>query len=201
VEFTLSPEAQASMEPTLWKAELERLRLAATTAISTVVTSQNEVAIRLHRQTKLDQEELQMLWWLIGEHSHASNGPFSTISPNARPLVFGCELGSMTSLSPGPVSVRAMLIRAGVAAAEIGVEDAINAVDLDWAKQRSQKKTISPVTTPLHFGLEKRAELGTTDSWQPGWAGITGLDRNLKRPAIDFALQAYREYLFLHVGS
>lgn len=201
VDFAVSAEAQGSMEPALWKGELDRLRVAAATAISSVVSSQNDVAIRLHRQAKLDQEELQMLWWLIGEHSRVSNASFANVTPNARPLVFGCELARMTSVSPGPVSVQAMLIRAGVAASDVSVEDIINAVGLDWAKERSQAKAISPVTTPLHFALEKRGEVGTTDSWQPGWAGITGISPDLKRPAIDFALQFYREFLFLHVGS
>ncbi|WP_378948059.1 GTPase-associated system all-helical protein GASH [Mesorhizobium sp. ANAO-SY3R2] len=201
VGFTVSPEAMQSMDPALWKGELERLREAAAAAINTVVTGQNRVISLLHRQITLDEEELQMLWWLIGGCNRPSGRAFADITLPLRPLILGQELGEMTMISPGPASIGAMFLRAGITTDEVTVQAAVNSVDIAWAQEASDSKQVSPVTTPLHFALEKRAELGSTDTWQAGWTGLTGLAADLPMPAVRLAELFYREFLYLYVGE
>jgi hypothetical protein len=201
LDFAVSAQAQQSMDAATWKVELERLRDNAATAINTLVTSQNRALNALNRQMTLDQEELQILWWLIGGYSEVGGADFDKIPAKARPLLLGYELGDLTNISPGPASIKAILSRAGVSSAGLAIQDAVNAADLEWAMGQSESKGISPVTTPVHFALEKRAELGTTDSWQAGWAGVTGLPGDASMPADQLGVQFYREHLFLHVGQ
>lgn len=199
VEFTVSDEAAQNNSG--WKAEIEGLRNATALELSAIVTRQNEVTRAMARRLALADEELQMLWWLMGGRSQQLNIPFGKIEPNIQPLLLGKELGRLTTVAPGPASVGAMLTQAGLATRKIKVEEAVNAADVAWAATMSQQEAISPATTPLHFALEKRAELDSTDAWKAGWEAQTGLSASLALPAVQLAHLFYLEHLFLHVNA
>lgn len=201
VDFELSEEAMAAMSVDQWKLELERLRDATRTATRVIVEEQNRVAKLLVRRISLGDEELQMLWWLIGGHSRVAGASFNKVDPALRPLAFSEELGQLTEVSPGPASVTALLSRAGIADEMLTISDAVNAADMDWIREIAEAPRISPVTTPLHFALEKKSEIGSSDAWVPVWAAMTGLPEDASMPAIKLAELFYREYLFLHVNG
>lgn len=201
VEFEVSPDALADMSGTRWKGELDRLRDATRTATRAIIEGQNRVAKLLASRISLGEEELQMLWWLIGAHSSVADAPFTKVADALRPLAFGYELGQLTDVSPGPASVMALLSRAGIADDALRISDAIIAADPIWIKEITTSHRISPVTTPLHFALEKRSEVGSDDAWLPMWAGMTELPAELSMAAVSIAEQFYREYLFLHVSD
>lgn len=201
VDFQVSKEALAELSPDVWKDELNELRDASQAAIRLVVEGQNRVAKLLTRQIALGEEELQMLWWLIGGQSSIRDVPFEKVDSSLKPLVFGMELGQLTKVSPGPASLTAMLSRAGLIDEAVKVVDAANAADLDWIRDITRSSRISPVTTPLHFALEKRAEVNSDEGWVLVWTSMTGLAADASMPGIKLAEQFYREHLFLHVGS
>jgi hypothetical protein len=201
LEFEVSTEAMASMTSAQWKSELDRLRDAARMAGRAIVDGQNRVAKLLARQISLGEEELQMLWWLIGGHSNVADAPFDEVAAPLKPLVFGEELGQLTQVSPGPASMKALLSRAGIGGETLKISDTVNAADVDWIRGVTTSDRISPVTTPLHFALEKKLEIGSDDAWPPVWASMTGLPIDTSIPAIKLAELFYREYLFLHVNG
>jgi hypothetical protein len=181
--------------------ELERLRDAAQTATQAIVEGQNRVTKLLARQISLGEEELQMLWWLIGAHSSVAGAPFAEVNAALKPLAFGHELGQLTAISPGPASVTALLSRAGVANDMLKVSDTVNAANIGWIKEITKSSRVSPVTTPLHFALEKRGEIGSDDTWLPIWVSMTGLPADASMPAVKLAELFYCEHLFLHVNG
>jgi hypothetical protein len=199
VEFEVSPEALANMSGPQWKDELDRLRDAAKTATRLIVDGQNRVAKLLVRQISLGEEELQMLWWLVGGQSSVTNVAFAEVDHLLKPLAFGKELGLLTAVSPGPASVSALLSRAGVPNESLKISDVVNAADVAWIKNITKSPMVSPVTTPLHFALEKRAEVGSDHTWLPVWASMTGLPTEASMSAVKLGEQFYREHLFLHV--
>ena len=201
IEFEVSPEAMASMTSELWKIELDNLRDAAREALNEVVDSQNNAMELLNRQISLGDEELQMLWWLIGAHSGIVNASFADIETALKPLVFGKELGELTHISPGPASLTALLTRAGIKRGTLKVSASVNAADINWAADITKSIRISPVTTPLHFALEKRVEVGSDEAWLPGWASMTGLPADASMSTVQIAELFYREHLFLHVSG
>lgn len=181
--------------------QLNALRDAVGKAFETFASRQNEITQALARRTQLGEEELQMLWWLIGGHSLTEDRPFANVAAAAQPLVLANELGGMTTASPGPATIRAILIKAGVGSESLALRDAANAVDLEWGRNVSYPAAVSPVTTPLHFALEKRAEVGDDTAWQAGWAALTGLAADVTLPAVQLAELFYREHLFLRVSD
>jgi hypothetical protein len=201
IDFEVSEEALTAMSPAHWKDELDTLRDAAQTATTTLVDRQNRVTKLLARQISLGDEELQMLWWLIGGHSRVAEAPFAKVDIGLRPLVFGKELGELTKVSPGPASVKALLSRAGIADEVLKVSDAVNTADIGWIKDVTKSPRVSPVTTPLHFALEKRVEVGSDEAWLPLWASMTGLPTEASISALKLADLFYREHLFLHVND
>lgn len=200
VDFEVSPEALAAMSSAQWKAELDALRDAAQNALGEIIDSQNLVTKRLIRQISLGEEELQMLWWLIGAHSWIVDAPFTDVDAALKPLVFSKELGELTQVSPGPASVKALLSRAGIAGGALKVSDSVNAADVNWSREITRSTRISPVTTPLHFALEKRVEVGSDDAWLPVWVSMTGLPADASMSAVQLAELFYHEHLFLSVG-
>ncbi|MFH0022925.1 GTPase-associated system all-helical protein GASH [Pseudomonas fluorescens] len=200
VDFELSEEALASMSVEPWKTDMEGLRDAAREAIGDIVEQQNRISKQLIRQIALGDEELQMLWWLIGAHSWVADAPFADIPRSSKALIFGKELGTLAVISPGPASVTALLSRAGVGSETLSVLEVVNGADLDWIKQITTSNRLSPVTTPLHFALEKRAEVGSDEAWLPLWAAMTGLPADTSMPAVQLAELFYREHLFLYVS-
>lgn len=201
VEYKFDAEILATMEAEKIQTEFGRLRDATAAAIERVVSDQNRVVKVLHDRQELDEEELQMLWWLTGGYSHVSEKPFAKIDDKLLPLTLAHELAEMTAVSPGPGSIRALLLRAGVGTTKLKLVDAVNAPSAEWAKEVSDSTLVSPVTTPIHFALEQRAELASTDTWQAAWAGLTGLPVDLQLPAVTLAELFYREHVFLNVGA
>ncbi|WP_420141393.1 GTPase-associated system all-helical protein GASH [Sphingomonas sp.] len=197
------PEAEVAEGETELTTEeqVNALRDAADEALVTIANNQNAVTQALVRRTLLAEEELQMLWWLVGGYSVTRDRPFTKIAAAAQPFILANELGEMTNASPGPASIKALLAKAGVGSKAVPVRDAVNAVDLDWAKRVSNSLAVSPLTTPLHFALEKRAEVENDTAWQAGWAALTGLAVNVSLPADQLAELFYREHLFLRVSS
>lgn len=201
VEYKFDAEILATMEAEQIQAEFDRLHDATAAAIERVVSGQNRVVKVLHDRQELDEEELQMLWWLTGGYSHVSEKPFAKIEDKLRPLTLAHELAEMTAVSPGPGSVRALLLRAGVGTTKLKLADAVNAPSAEWAKEVSDSTLVSPVTTPIHFALEQRAELASTEAWQSAWARLTGLPVDLQLPAVKLAELFYREHVFLNVSA
>jgi len=174
--------------------------IAAMTQAGTAVTSAlNETQLTLQALAqRLDQqdEELQMLWWLIGERSEELACSFGDVPDAARPLVLAKELADHTLLPPGPPTVRALLSRAKLAGREkVALVDALAAAPLKWLKSLVALKAASPVTQPLHFAVLRQLETGSGKAWVAGWAAATDLPQDLSLPPLTLAELFYRERL------
>jgi hypothetical protein len=70
------------------------------TALGAVVTHQAKVLDAMQRYMQIQDEELQMLWWLVGERSLDFGCRFDEVDADARPFVFAKELGDLTQYLP-----------------------------------------------------------------------------------------------------
>lgn len=148
------------------------------------------------RFVSIQDEELQMLWWLVGGRSWSVNQPFSEVLPNAQPLVFAKELADFTNFSPGPESIKGLLSRAGLRGdRELTVFEAINACDQKWLSALVEGKSPSAVTLPIHFGIVRKVETGDSESWIQGWAVGANLEKNRTLSALALGELFYRERL------
>lgn len=182
-----------------WDGAVEALAQAgsATTGTINQIQKLNGAALRaLERRADQQDEELQMLWWLMGERSEDLDCAFEAVPAAARPLVFGKELAEHTLLPPGPPSVRALLSRSKLASrTKVELVAAIAACSTDWLKILTVPESTSPVTLPLHFAVVRQLETGPGSDWVVGWAAATGLPRDIAFSPLTLAELFYRERL------
>ncbi len=171
-------------------------------ALGQLAARQAEGLRGVDRFLRVQDEELQMLWWLIGQRSVDLNCSFEDVPPEARALVLAKELADCTQFLPGPAGMMGLLSRAGLSdRRKIGVAQAINAADAVWLRQLVQDKEPSPVSCPLHFGVKRQLETGVGEAWIAGWAAACSVAADLGFSALTLGNLFYRERLLLLFGD
>lgn len=146
----------------------------------------------------IQDEELEMLWWLIGRRSFDMNCGFDSVNEDARPLVFAAELARSTWALPGPRSIAALLERAGVGNETAATIPAVvNSLPADWLAAQVDGIEPSPLSQPLHFAIKRQLETGPGEAWVAGWAATTEIDAALGVLPLPMSVQFYRERLQL----
>jgi len=146
---------------------------------------------------RIQDEELQMLWWLIGQRSQDYNCALNEVPADAQPFVFASELADCTEILPGPPSVRALLSRAGLMERRtLEITAAVNAPRADWL-ERFANEDLSPLSTPLHYAIKRQRETGAGEAWVAGWAASCSLDAEYALPSLTLGELFYRERLLL----
>jgi GTPase-associated system helical domain len=144
----------------------------------------------------IQDEELEMLWWVLGERSNGVKKSFSSIPEAERPLVLSAELAQATIYLPGPLSVEGLLTRAGLKSSKtFTIPQVVNACAHGWLEPFVSGKAISPLLQPIHFAIQRKLETGDETSWVSGWAGSSSLDATTVFPSIILGLLFYRERL------
>jgi len=146
---------------------------------------------------RMQDEELQMLWWLIGSRSVDLDVPFEKLPPEAKPLFLAKELAEDTELLPGPPSIKGLLSRAGLPETAIDIARVINGADAVWLRGFLPEDEPSPVTTPIHYALKRQVETGAGQAWVAGWAAAVGAPTDLSVKSIQLAVLFYRERLLI----
>ena len=147
---------------------------------------------------RVQDEELQMLWWLTNQRSWEFDCSFDAIPADARPLVLACELAHHTQCLPGPPSVKGILSRGGLREHEnVRIADAVNAADSAWLQRLIGDVDPSFVSTPLHAAIKRQLETGAGEAWVAGWAASTGVNDNYALSGLALGNFFYRERLIL----
>ena len=199
VRLDFNKAVQKINEQPNWPGLGEAFKLAATdvrAALNMAFERQSGALQAVDRFIRIQDEELQMLWWLTGQRSWDYDCSFNDVPVHARPLVLAKELADSTEFPPGPPSVIGLLSRAGVGGDELlTVPEAINAAKSDWLAQIVGEDDPSPVSTPLHFAIKRQLETGPGDSWVPGWEGAAEVSADHDVSSLQLGVLFYRERL------
>nr|WP_255488348.1 GTPase-associated system all-helical protein GASH [Rhodanobacter sp. MP1X3] len=172
--------------------------------LQTLAKQQLQYEQAVSSYVRIQDEELDMLWWLHGSSSFSMSIPFSEIPALSRPLVLAKELADMTATLPGPLGIQALLSRAGVAAdVPVNVQESVQNLAIEWlrtALPEANSPNVSPVTTPIHEAMKRRAEVHGDDSWMGVWASVCDVKSDERLCALSFAELAYYERLLIHGG-
>lgn len=155
---------------------------------------QEKVLSAIEKFTLVQDEELQMLWWVVGGHSEIADAPFTSIPTASRPILLAGELSGHTEQLPGPASVRSLLSKGGISnSKKVTVTAALKSA-FGLLKLDSLDGT-SSVTQPLHFGLSRLAEVNGQDGWEANWSAVVGIPADIKLDPLDLAELYFREAL------
>jgi hypothetical protein len=195
-----APKIEAVDAPSIQAAFTELT--ASVKTYTTKITRQFTAALSsTDRYLQLQDDEMQMLWWLIGERSWQLDCCLSEVSDGIRPLLIAEELAGITRILPGPLSIQSLFARAGVVATEettLPQQIAAVTADSDQLRKIVPETSFSSLLYPLHFGIERQMENGPGDQWVTAWRNKTGLPDALILRPIDFATQAYRERMLFN---
>jgi len=165
-------------------------------AIGKVARGTARALAAVERFIAMQDEELQMLWWLTGQRSWDLDCAFAAIPPEAQPLVLSKELAQTTQFMPGPISVRALLSRAGLRErGKLTVPASVNACDTQWLTGIVDELSPSPVTQPIHFAIKRRLETEEIEAWVAGWAATTEIEATQALSPLALGNSFYRERL------
>lgn len=171
-------------------------------AMTALARHQSDIARAVGPFLRMQDEELQMLWWLIGEHSEDLDCNFGSIAGDIQPLVFAKELAGHTEILPGPASIKGLLSRAGLKQrGKFQVSKSIDAADTEWLHSFIPEEEVSPVTMPIHFGLKRRLETGSGEAWIASWAAAIGIEVTHKISKLELGTLFYRERLLQQFGD
>ena len=196
--WSLSEEQIAGQEP---KSMVEGLQDAVNKAITATIESANKVLRQFEQAQEIADEELQMLWWLIGGQT-SSGEPIDDLKSTVKPLAIGRELANRTVRRPGPIAIPALLSKAGLGRqTEIKIAEAVNAMDDAWSKSVVEGLVVSPVIHPIHEAIRRRNETGSGPDWMKNWSAVCEIDENYAISALRLGELFFRERLLLTVGA
>jgi hypothetical protein len=150
----------------------------------------------MQRLLALQDEEIEILWWLVTGWSETTGKSFDEIPVDARSIFLSAEL-SMKCRQPMEMpGIRAILSRAGVnSSSSCTISSAINACGTDSIKRLQQPGKTCATITPIILGMERAIETGCNDDWIASWAGVTGIDSTKEVSSLEIATQFYRELI------
>jgi len=164
-----------------------------------------EASKQSDRRQKLYEEELDILWWLVGGRSRDLLRRFDAIPPEALAVLAGAELSDLTRVEPGPMAIRAFVEQAlhfGKARpeAKTKIEVVVDATDRPWRDQYTRQTRPEGLSAfcPVHTGL---AEAVKSAQWQGAFSHLTGLNADLEMTLEEIGLQTYYERLLLRLAS
>lgn len=166
-------------------------------AITTAATAAKSERLILENQIKIQDEELDLLWWSMNGISDTSGEPFVSMKKNDRPLIASSEAAERTQFEPGPNAVIGLLETVGLKASkELTIPDAVNSAEPAWL--RSEMPESLSVNTPIHFAIAKRLESPDVDTWAAHWASVTSIKHGHKFDETKLAYLFYQECLVLN---
>lgn len=182
----------------------QALAVATNKAISAMVRRQREFEAAIQKYVNIQDEELDILWWLEGGHSFGFSLDFSKVAPEHLSLAMARELASLTKVLPGPPALSSLLSRTGLLHAPLeSIPDAVQGMPQDWlnnAVDSLAADSVSPTLTPILFAMQRRHEVDGKADWIAAWCTTTGLTRDAQLSPLQFAAAAYREFSLTRLG-
>ena len=142
-------------------------------------------------------DELDMLWWYIGNSGKLIDKPRSTVPELALPMFVGSDLACLVRDFPGPYGAKAILRRTLLPNAEklITLSKAIESFEVKDLEAISID-VVNGDLFPIHFAMKSALNNGK-GKWAKVFEKTTGLKATSKFSYYQLALLAYRERLLL----
>jgi hypothetical protein len=182
----------------------QALAAATNKAISAIARRQREFEAAVQKYVNIQDEELDILWWLEGGHSFDLSLDFSKVNAELLPLAIARELANLTKVLPGPPALPSLLSRTGLVDAPLqSVPDSVQGMPEEWLTKTVDglpNDGISALLTPILFAMQRRHEVHGKDDWIAAWGTTTELPREAVLSPIRLAEAAYREFSLTRLG-
>ncbi|MCK4472910.1 MAG: hypothetical protein KAW49_14105 [Anaerolineae bacterium] len=156
----------------------------------------------LNQSLQLQQEEMNILWWLFSQSSRDLKVPFSELDPYFACVMAGKELADLVIVMPGPLAVEAFLRRmlSGVEndpSVMVSLQAVVNRVPREWRRDLVPGDEFkgNEDLLPVHFAITKSLETDGEADWVPAFRKTGKLRPDGKISLDRLSFQVYRERL------
>ena len=127
-------------------------------------------SVRLHTAIGIQNEEIDILWWLVGAQSDDLDEPFAKLAKPAAALLAGKELAALVSHRPGPLGASSILKRMIMNGTgknqKIAIKNLIPKLPMDWRKAVADRSSEhSNRVCPLIAAISASVDVEDADSW------------------------------------
>jgi hypothetical protein len=187
------------------KPELETLKLVIESLLLELKTFNvstderiKEIVDRANSYIQMQDEELQILWWLFGGKSWELQSSFADIQSDIRTLVMAKELADFTNFSLGTVNAQSILAKTGIPNTPCKVATVVDGIPIPTLQKFvSGKFERSPLLYPIHTAIARKLETPGDSTWINGWATITELKSDVQLSFVRLSEIFYRERVAL----
>ena len=178
--------------------DLEALLVQFTKAINQLWSDQSS----LHGALALQEEETDILWWLVGGYSNDLKQPFDNIDKAIAAVIAGKELADHIVHRPGPLSVGNILHRVlkgteGGASA-ISLESLVPKLPMQWRNNVAAQGTDRALRyCPLLTAIRYCVSVEDNASWTTPFSKKFPHSTKFKISPEILAYQMYREWMLL----
>ena len=174
------------------------------TAWNSLVPAIRAALDEVAKQSAIDREEINVLWWMFGGVSTTTGQQFAEMPVGAAALCCGAELGNQCLLPPA-ASHEAMIRRAYEAGRKSDdlTERKIESVAASWttpiesvlvpdddARELAMKH---PALFPLSWLCSRLLASNGAKGWAAEFKGLTKIPTSWTRSSVNWAIQAFRE--------
>lgn len=154
----------------------------------------NDIFSRMGRLLRIQDEELQILWWIVGGWSRKWNSAFGDIGDDEKPILLAEEVAELSAEIIEPPSLKSIFFRAGLSEpAGLSIAEAVNSCGVDNLEQLTIPSDLCNSIFPIHSAMGLAKNAGGGKSWVSLWREVSGIKASSKPSPIDFAIQVYRE--------
>ena len=157
---------------------------------------------------ELQQEEVDILWWLFGGASRDLGTPFAELDSPAACLIAGKELADLVTVMPGPLAADHMLREMlrnvpDDSVGEASIQVVVNSALKEWRATLVQQGEFEAVRdlVPLHLAVFKSLETKGKADWISAFQTMSGIKTRTKIARLLLSLQMYHERLFMRCIS
>jgi hypothetical protein len=153
----------------------------------------------LKKFVDVQDEELEMLWWLINSQSKKLDCPFNSLDVEALSTVAGIEIADNTALDVEIPSLEAFFNRTIPDSDKKSIESIVTH-SFDYLEQLiSIDDYCDKYITPCHYSLKCLIEVGK-EAWREKIEEELGLSMDVEVSLVDWAMQICRERLIIKMN-
>lgn len=166
----------------------------ATTQLEDVRNDIDEQIKAMQAFLDIQDEELRLLWWIIGGKSHKWDSNFTGIDSKARAVLLAEEASEMTISLSEPPSLKAIFSRVNVNEDDkFTIQESVNACGKKFLNRVANTGQVCPSIYPVHFAMSRAVEVNSSSTWVGPWSQAAGIGKTARISALDLAMQVYRE--------
>jgi hypothetical protein len=155
----------------------------------------------------LQQEETNILWWLLGEYSRDLNRKMADIGLPAACLVAGKELADLTIILPGPLSAEAFLDKTLRDVEQdlrdlLTLKEAVNMSPINWRSNWLAALKCTELIQdlcPVLLAVIKSTETEGEDEWFPIFEKAAKFTGEYVISPLNLSMQVYQENLLCRI--